>query len=421
MMKKAFYLPFLMLFLCLGCSSDTKTQEPEIPVSEVYKVPEALSAYYSEVDFSKKGESLKEDLAVLTIAKHSVFLEYWQRHNYLYDADEDPNNPQNVILIYNGESRNEREHWSSSNEYEPQTFNTEHIYPRSYLTSNAMADLHNLRTADANINESRSNFPYTNGKGEYKLVNYNSFFPGDEWRGDVARMIMYMNLRYDESFKNMGGLELFLEWNAEDPVSFLENQRNEIIYKAQGNRNPFIDNPNLATRIWGGKTAENLWNGEPTEEPTSETIFFSEYIEGSEFNKALEIVNLSGEEVDLSSYSIKKQGNGEGKWGEGYNLSGTLSSNEVLVLINSRAELDKLINEADISLNSSPLDFNGNDPLGLFKNNKLVDMIGSPGGENFAKDVSLRRKKEVTVPNPTFDPEEWSVFEENTVEDIGEY
>ncbi len=53
---------------------------------------------------------------------------------------------------------------------------------------------------------------------------------------------------------------LFVRWNAEDPVSQIEIQRNNIIEGAQGNRNPFIDNPYLATIIWGGSTAEDLWD-----------------------------------------------------------------------------------------------------------------------------------------------------------------
>lgn len=423
-MKAFRFFPFLFLCTLLSCSSDDKSnkENPENPAkgTSIYTVPEKLSEYYSEVNFSEEGKELKEEIATLTIGKHSTFLEYWQRHNYLYYADEDPSNPKNVILIYSGESRDAREYWSTSNDHEPQTFNTEHVYPRSFLTSSAEADLHNLRTADAEINESRSNFPYVDGEGNYKVINHKSFYPGNEWRGDVARIIMYMNIRYDESFETMGGIDLFLEWNAEDPVSFLETQRNQVFHSAQGNRNPFIDNPHLATKIWGGKEAENLWENNPEPETDVAELFFSEYIEGSEFNKVLEIVNLTGATVDLSNYSIKKQVNGEGEWGNEYELSGELSNEEVYVLMNSRASLEKILAEADISI-GAPLDFNGNDPVGLFKNGNLIDIIGIPGGEDFAKDVTLRRKATITSANSTYDPEEWEIFEENTVEDLGEY
>ena len=66
--------------------------------------------------------------------------------------------------------------------------------------------------------------------------------------------------RYGETFDRVGSIELFLKWNVEDPVSAFEVQRNNVIEGAQGNRNPFIDNPYLATLIWGGTPAENKWN-----------------------------------------------------------------------------------------------------------------------------------------------------------------
>ena len=82
----------------------------------------------------------------------------------------------------------------------------------------------------------------------------------DEWKGDVARMVMYVNLSYGDDFDEVGSLELFLKWNREDPVSAFELQRNNVIESVQGNRNPFIDNPYLATLLWGGEAAENTWD-----------------------------------------------------------------------------------------------------------------------------------------------------------------
>ena len=122
-----------------------------------------------------------------------------------------------------------------------------------------LSDLHLLRVADVDINSERLNYPFTEGSGEYKLVGGDSWYPGDEWKGDVARMVMYVNLSYGDDFDEVGNLELFLKWNREDPVSAFELQRNDVIEAAQGNRNPFIDNPFLATLIWGGDAAENRW------------------------------------------------------------------------------------------------------------------------------------------------------------------
>jgi len=221
--------------------------------------PLELQPYYSGVDFSLTGNALYNDLATETIANHTTFLTYTERHDYLYDADEDPSNTSNVILVYSGESRNENEWESSANPYNPQTFNTEHVYPRSLLdNSNAEADLHLLRVCDIDVNTSRGNDPFTSGSGGYSSTG-SAWYPGDDWKGDVARIIMYVNLRYNEPFTDVGSLNLFLQWNAEDPVSTIEDQRNNIISEAQGVRNPFIDNPYLATLIWGGTAAENRW------------------------------------------------------------------------------------------------------------------------------------------------------------------
>ena len=258
MRVRSLYLVFSFLILA-GCKSENRNTETAIENAVELSIPSGLISYYKNVDFSLQGEGLKESLAITTIAKHTRFLEYYERHRYLYKADEDPSDSKNVLLIYSGESRDKREYYSGSNKYQPQTFNTEHIYPRSFIENTAEADLHHLRTADTKINAQRRNYPFTSGKGKYKLVSNNSWYPGDEWIGDVSRMIFYLNLRYNEDFESVGNIELFLKWNAQDPVSPIELQRNEIIFKAQGNRNPFIDNPYLASLIWGGPSAENNW------------------------------------------------------------------------------------------------------------------------------------------------------------------
>ncbi|MCM5662840.1 endonuclease I family protein [Galbibacter mesophilus] len=221
-------------------------------------VPQQVSSYYKDVDFAKTGVDLYDDLAVTTIAKHTNILSYSKRHTYLYKIDADPSQKDSVVLMYSGEKRFWKEYVSGNNPYPKQTFNTEHVYPQSFIENTAKGDLHHLRVCDERTNTRRSNNPFVEGKGKYRL-KYKSWYPGDEWKGDVARMVMYLNLRYAESFKDVGSLQLFLKWNAEDPVSEFEKQRNELIYEVQGNRNPFIDNPFLATLIWNGPAAENRW------------------------------------------------------------------------------------------------------------------------------------------------------------------
>lgn len=225
-----------------------------------FNIPSNLSDYYSDISFTDDAAIMLENLKNHTISNHTTILSYGQRHQYLYNADADASNTDNVILMYSGESRYWEEYTSGTNSYSPQTFNTEHIYPQSLLsTSDAVTDLHHLRSCDDQVNSLRSNYAYINSSGTYKLVG-NKWYPGDEWRGDVARMVMYLNIRYGEIFDKVGGIDLFIAWNKADPVSVFEMQRNEVIYASQGNRNPFIDNPYLATLIWGGAAAENKWD-----------------------------------------------------------------------------------------------------------------------------------------------------------------
>lgn len=239
---------------------DTATVIVNVYGAVSFNIPPELQAYYTNFAVTENEEINYTFVSDFTSDKHTTLLSYGQRHEYLYDADEDLDNPDNVILMYSGESRYWEEYWSDWNEYYPQTFNTEHIFPQSKLSSElAVSDMHHLRVADSDINSLRLNYPYVDGSGEYGLVTEETFYPGDEWKGDVARMIMYLNIRYGENFDLVGGLELFLKWNVEDPVSAFEIQRNNVIEGAQGNRNPFIDNPYLATLIWGGTAAENKW------------------------------------------------------------------------------------------------------------------------------------------------------------------
>lgn len=156
----------------------------------------------------------------------------------------------------------------------------------------------------------------------------------------------------------------------------------------------------------------------------STDLFFSEYVEGSSFNKAVEIVNLTGEDIDLSEtgYSLRKQSNGTGDWQADFLLIGILPNHEVHVVRNSNSDIPEIINNADQSKSGAPMDFNGNDPIGLFKNGILVDIIGiidSP--EDFGKDITLRRKKEITEPSIDFKPEEWNIYEIDNIEDLGNY
>lgn len=160
------------------------------------------------------------------------------------------------------------------------------------------------------------------------------------------------------------------------------------------------------------------------EEENSTELFFSEYVEGSSFNKALEIVNLTGSSVNLAEkgYSIKKQSNGEGIWGGELLLTGSIANNEVYVIANEKATHPDILNNASFLKAGSPMDFNGNDAIGLFKAGVLIDVIGNfDDPQDFGMDVTMRRKGDITEPSTTYNFSDWNLYEIDNVENLGSY
>lgn len=161
-----------------------------------------------------------------------------------------------------------------------------------------------------------------------------------------------------------------------------------------------------------------------SDEDYSSELFFSEYIEGTSFNKALEIVNLTGETIDLQEevYSIKKQSNGAGNWISELFLTGRITYRDVYVIGNDAANNSSIINNSHQLKTGAPMDFNGNDAIGLFKDGVLLDIIGNfDDPEDFGKDVTLRRKTEISEPSTNYNAEEWEIFEVDNFEDLGRY
>ncbi|MDQ0593151.1 endonuclease I [Chryseobacterium ginsenosidimutans] len=177
-------------------------------------------------------------------------------------------------------------------------YNREHIVPQSLFNeaSPMVSDINFIRATDGKVNGMRSNYPFGKvgtatftSKNGSKLGNSTSsgyagtvFEPIDEFKGDVARMIFYFVTRYQSKLStfstgNMLGssafpglqtweLNVLLAWHNQDPVSQAEVNRNNASYTYQGNRNPFIDNPDYVNQIWGsGSTG----GGGTTNPPTS--------------------------------------------------------------------------------------------------------------------------------------------------------
>ena len=240
--------------------------------------------YYNGSNWTLTGTALKNALASKITTTHTNILSYgWEA---LQVSDLDPNNSNNVLLIYgwengtDGDVTNDLFRSKNSNSGSNGDWNREHTYAKSLGnpdlgTTGPGADAHHLRASDVQRNGSRGNLKFATGTGNSGSVS-GGWYPGDQWKGDVARMMMYMYLRYGNQCLPTGVgtgttvtndtnmLNLFLQWNAEDPVSQYEDNRNTYLGNtantyAQGNRNPFIDNPYLATVIWGGPIAQNRW------------------------------------------------------------------------------------------------------------------------------------------------------------------
>jgi len=285
----------------------------------VSSIVSAQQSYYNDVDLTLTGIALKEALATKIIATHINVLEYTSSGPDVWDAcratDENISNTSQVVLIYGWEDGSDQDitndrtrdkNLQDSGSGSSFVWNREHVFPKSLANPPLNTDIpgpatdaHHLRAADRTRNSTRNNRRYGRGTGNSDFssdtyagnggANTNAWYPGDEWKGDAARMIMYMYVRYgnvclptvvgvgSKEFTPDEMIDLFLQWNVEDPVSQIEMDRNTYHentqnYAAQGNRNPFIDNPYLATRIWGGDSAEDIWGiytSSDTEAPTT--------------------------------------------------------------------------------------------------------------------------------------------------------
>ncbi|MDF1673431.1 MAG: endonuclease [Vicingaceae bacterium] len=242
-----------------------------------------IPSYYNGVNLTLTGMALKSELSQKIINTHTNQLTYTNVWSVLQQTDLDPTNSSNVLLLYgynDGDSNPITDRTRSKNNNGGSTgqWNREHTYAQSLATPsmntsspNAGTDAHHLRSTDVQMNGNRGNRLFASGSGNAGNVGSN-WYPGDEWKGDVARMMMYMYLRYPSQCKpnNVGigssvaidpsMITLFLQWNVDDTVSVYETNRNVILEGQQGNRNPFIDNPYLATLIWGGQSAQDKWN-----------------------------------------------------------------------------------------------------------------------------------------------------------------
>ncbi len=219
-----------------------------------------LSAYYSDAQ-GLTGVTLVETLTSI-ISRNYKGIGYSSTNAVLEISDKHPSGS-GYLGIY--------DHVSITG------YNKEHVWPQSSFSkaSPYVSDMHHLRISNSKTNSTRSNYYFnlpikTTTAWE---VGSNRFFPGDLDKGDIARMLMYMAVRYrNDGFKlivaqsgrtsdlparTMGNLAVLLDWHLEDPVDAFEINRNNVIYGTQKNRNPFIDHPELFEEVFDVFMAED--------------------------------------------------------------------------------------------------------------------------------------------------------------------
>ncbi|WP_430815980.1 endonuclease [Carboxylicivirga sp. RSCT41] len=436
------------------------------------------------------------------------------------------NTDNTITCVYSGYEKS----WSSSNtSTNPQPINCEHTVPQSFFGSAEpmKSDIHHLFPTYGNWNSVRSNHPFaeinddqttnwmylatssstipTSDIDFYSEYASSQFEPREDHKGNCARAVFYFYTMYASTvgdISTVGNLETLYQWHLADPVDAEEIKRNDDIETFQGNRNPYIDYPELVERAFvnfssgplapsasiqaneseitlswtnvANETGYKIYrstdnvNYSIVETPLADVLqyvdqsvvegtnyyyyviafnddgnsaasnivsatlvsaggggsnelFFSEYVEGSSYDKAVEIANYTGDAVNLSAYSIMKQTNGAGEWKDELTLSGSLANGSVYVVCHNDASATiKAVADYVVPSSYWTISFNGNDPVGLFKNGSLIDVIGTFNSTaKFGENVTLIRKASVTGPNTTFSMSEWDSKSSGTISNLG--
>lgn len=280
---RKFSLHLLVISLFLGISSQLFAQVP--------------SGYYTTAEGKKKAE-LKT--ALFNIIKDPKVLNYGSGYGATWSGFVKTDIRPEDGTVWDMYSNNRV---TPSGVSAAAGMNIEHSFAQSWWNDSSRPlrrDIHHLNPSDIKANSAKGSFPMAIVDGSKKFDNgvikvgksssrpggtIDAWEPADEYKGDFARQYMYVVTCY-ENYSNMwtGNSEpqldnntypvfeewtykMLLDWCRKDPVSDKEKKRNEEVYKIQGNRNPFIDYPDLAEYIWGAKT-ETAWHSVEVTTPT---------------------------------------------------------------------------------------------------------------------------------------------------------
>jgi len=269
-------------------NSNNSNKDEDSTTEEVEKITLSFEGYYSALN-GELDVNFKTKLHTLTESKHKTRGSYDKAWTVLESADEDPNNSNNIICFYTGQSIPKADKVNKG--AGSIKWNREHVWPKSlgFSSSGAAAhnDCHHLHATEERINNSRSNKDFKEVNSPTDIDSFGNkwitdyFEPRDEVKGDVARSIFYMVVRYDGDKCNeceldleivdgradrsiiannkvgrIGDLNTLLKWHYEDPVSEAEKKRNEVVFSYQGNRNPFIDHEEFVSYLYTSLVSE---------------------------------------------------------------------------------------------------------------------------------------------------------------------
>ncbi len=237
------------------------------------QIPEG---YYASLK-GKSGEQLKT--AIHEVIKKASVLSYGSGEDRTWSGfyKTDRNADNSCIDRYSTNVR-----YFTSETSAPSGMNIEHSFPKSWWggdENQAYKDLYNLMPSDSKANSAKSNYPmgevsgtatYDNGAVKIGQGTNGSkvWEPIDKWKGDFSRGMMYMATAYQD-FTWKGDMypnilqqgayptlkqwayTLYIKWAKADKVDEIEIKRNDAVCKIQGNRNPYVDFPNLMEYVWG--------------------------------------------------------------------------------------------------------------------------------------------------------------------------
>ena len=331
--------------------NDYIVQSYGTPLNPTYGLvtPTIPTGYYDSLE-GLSGNILKQELQNIIASSNVRLHSYADIWEIIRTADQNPLNSNQIWDMYLEVPMSKLDQQNTSSIVGK--WNREHIFPQSrggfevadgdyadginiWLPTSAsnridgVSDAHHIRAENGQENSSRNNKNYGN-------VNSSTIYAGPvgtqgSWRGDVARALFYMAVRFDGlnvvngdpneylpsttiSSGNIGDLASLLTWNTTDPRDDFEMNRNNYIYTWQMNRNPFIDYPNLADYIFGANFGQPWFSTLSTQNPIENRVVVypnpaTEYlmVSGLQGTSKIEIYTITGQLVQIQYFENNVQ------------------------------------------------------------------------------------------------------------------